>query len=248
MHDILRRGLRVLRPLLAAAALTTTALAGVRDDAIGDAHYLEYGQKFSGYTVFVASRQASGTGVLISPRWCLTAAHVAEAGADFKVGKLTVSRVVIHPQFDPNKIAFYDVALLHLDRDAGRPYYPPLSAGRDNEGAVVSIAGYGVTGVMSDGVNRVGDALLRAGTARVSRATPETLVCPIQRGGTALPFGIASGDSGGPMFLGGRLAGIASCTTCDGRDCIPCSRAGEEQVFVRVSAVRDWVMEVTKDE
>jgi hypothetical protein len=222
--------------------------AGTRDDAVEDQRYIDYGKGFAAYTVPVTSskgkKREGGTATLISHRWAITAAHIVDGMDEAEIGGRKASRIVVHPQYDSDCMCCYDAALLCFDEPFGLRRYPPLSTGGEKPHDVVSIAGFGATGPMSTGFD-TSDGLLRAGTAKIASVDGGKLICRIARRSSPLPIGIAPGDSGGPLFCGGKLAGIASCTAVDGKGELK-SRHGEDQCFTSVAAIRDWIEETTK--
>ena len=231
--------------------VASSAFAGTTDDATPDARYLEYGKGFAPYTCRVTGVGTDGfpllgTCTLIGERWALTAAHVVSDMTRCHV--LTESRLhrVVriwpHRDFDGSRLGWSDIAIIEAAEPWGLDWYPPLSAGDEAPGDVVSIAGYGMTGRMSAGYT-IGDGQLRAGTNRIARFERSIIVCPIRRGGSPLPLGIAPGDSGGPLFVNGRLAGVNSFTMADKGPLR--SKAGEESGHTRVSLYLDWIAEVT---
>lgn len=236
-------------------AVAAPALAGTTDDSIPDARYVQYAAGFRPYTrridvVETSGRLAVSTSVCIAPRWSLTAAHVVADAATANIEGNPVETIFVHQEFDADRVGWNDIALLRLRDDFHLDYYPPLSTGQETEGDVVSMAGYGITGRLSTGYSK-SDGLLRAGTNRIARFERSLLVCPAARGGSPLPFCIAPGDSGGPVFVGAgdgaALCGIASFTM---KDTGPLrSREGEEMGATRVSLFADWIelcMEVGK--
>ena len=236
-----------MRWIASVLLITGAALGGTTDDSIPDAKYLEYGKTFAGCTrqlsvVEVSGKLALGSAVAIDKHWALTAAHVVDGVVAASVGKHRVSMIFVHPDYRDGVFGFADIALLRTDEDLGAEYYPPMSDGRETEGDVVAFAGYGVTGRLSVGHER-SDGALRAGTNKISRFERTILVCPARRGGSPLPFCIAPGDSGGPVFVGSgknsRLCGIASFVMGDKPP--NRSRVGEEMGATRVSLFRSWI-------
>jgi S1-C subfamily serine protease len=227
--------------------LAASALAGTTEDSIADATYLTYATGFRPYArpVSVVSpdgTRSHSTSVVIGDYWVLTAAHVVNDAMTVVVGDDNrVVTIWVHPEFEPGKFGFSDIAVMRCAEDFDLAYYPPLATGDEDVGDVVAIAGYGVTGRLSGGYDRV-DGQLRAGTAKIKRFE-RTIIVSDARTGTPLPLCISPGDSGGPWFVGAggqaRVAGISSFTM---RDKGPLrSRAGEEQGATRVSHFRDWI-------
>lgn len=238
-----------MRGIVFMLCVASSALAGTTDDAIPDARYVEYGATFSTYTArLVVDRgdgvRAGGSCVLVADRWAITAAHVLEdyQGGEIRTAKLTrrVAAIRRHDRYDELAFGNYDIAVVQVAEPFDLEFYPPLADGSEAAGDVVSIAGYGATGRLSVGHGQV-DNVLRAGTGRIDRLERWLVFCPARSRGTALPLCIAPGDSGGPVFANGRLVGIASFTSKTSDGTRTKSRAGEEQVFTRVSAYREWL-------
>lgn len=235
-----------IRALVVAAA-ATAAFAGTRDDGIPDSVYLEYGRGFAPYTPMLEATNADGkrqyaTAVMIADRWALTAAHVVDGVADACLVSGTtrhaIEEIVIHRDWR-DLVGRDDIALLKSRRPFGLSFYPPLATGQEKEGDTVSIAGYGVTGRLSTGYD-ASDERLRAGTNKIERFERSMLICHARRKSSPLEFCIAPGDSGGPVFAGGRLVGINSITMRDGTGGLR-SREGEETGHTRVSLYREWI-------
>jgi hypothetical protein len=64
-------------------------------------------------------------------------------------------------------------------------------------------------------------------------------------GKTSLEFLIASGDSGGGLFIDGKLAGINSCIMAVNGS--PKSDYRTESGHTRISINLDWILENTKE-
>ena len=240
------------RALLIFLGLSSVAAAGTIEDSIPDARYKQYGETFSPYTRPIKGldskgRTPHGTCVLIAPHWALTAAHVTEdlvaAGITTDAGEHIVTKFVPHPDY-AGEYGWHDIALVHTATPFTLQKYPPLTDGTERLGSVVSAAGYGVTGRLSTGI-KTDDAGLRAGTMRLVAEERSLLVCAISRHGSPLPFCIAPGDSGGPLWATAsdgttRLVGINSCVQRRGKE-KPKHIAGEESCHTRVSLYLDWI-------
>lgn len=238
--------------LLIFAFASVVASGGTIEDTISDARYKQYGATFAPYTrplrgVDKAGRTPHGTCVLISPHWALTAAHVTEdlvaAGIEMPDGERIVTKFVPHPEFT-HDFGWHDIALVHVSKPFGLLKYPPLSDGTEKLGSVAAAAGYGVTGRLSTGI-RFDDAGLRAGTMRLVAEERAVLVCAISRHNSPLPYCIAPGDSGGPLWATAsdgstRLVGINSCVSRKGGG-KPRHIAGEESCHTRVSLYLEWI-------
>jgi hypothetical protein len=238
-----------MKSIAIAIVAASSALAGTTDERIPDATYLTYGEGFRRFAqplrvVEASGKHANSTAAVIGPHWALTAAHAVQDVATATVGTNRVETIWTHREFVNGEFGWHDIAVLRCADDFGLRYYPPLATGDEAEGDVVSIAGYGITGRLSRGYDKV-DGKLRAGTARILRFE-RTIIVSDARTATPLPLCISPGDSGGPWFVGAgreaRLVGISSFTM---RDKGPLrSQAGEEQGATRVSHFREWIAEV----
>jgi S1-C subfamily serine protease len=229
------------------------AMAGTTDDAVPDARYVEYAKAFAPYTAKFTGRDAENrineaTATLISPHWAITAAHVVHGvgGITLAIGPTSrpVDRVVIHPEWKDETHGWHDIALLHCESPANASYYPTLSDGDEKEGQTVSIVGYGLHGKMTEG-HSLSDGRLRAGTQKIERFERTVIVCHAQCGSSTLEFCISPGDSGGPLFAGGKLAGVNSFTMAAKGPLK--SRQGEETAHTRISLYREWIKGIVED-
>jgi hypothetical protein len=241
--------------LLIFFVLSSVAAAGTIEDTIPDARYREYGETFRRYTCRLTGTNTDGTPqagtcILIAPHWALTAAHVVAdlttATVATDAGRHRVDRIFVYRDWD-GTFAEHDIALVHVASPFVLVTYPPLTDGSEEIGTVVSAAGYGVTGPLSTGF-ATGDAKIRAGTMRLTGRERSVYVCQIRRSGSPLPFCIAPGDSGGPLWGKARdgrtvLIGVNSYTATLGKSPVR-SQTGEESGHTRVEMYREWIAEV----
>lgn len=190
---------------------------------------------------------------LIAPNWAITAGHCAEApriqegvanggfAVEIAGAANMIDRVVRHPQSD--------VALLRLSSAVTNARPALLYAGADEVGQVVSLLGWGDTGTGQTGVAGP-DGQFRLARNKVDRAEADLISWsfsdPADSNGDIVDLeGVAGpGDSGGPAFLmtenGMVLLGVSSGQDGAGRG--P-GRYGAREYYVRISAVRAWVVE-----
>jgi hypothetical protein len=168
-----------------------------------------------------------------------------------------------------------DVAVITLAEDAppNVPRYP-LYGRTDEVGRQAVLTGYGITGHGSTGEDFEFEIFptLRAGLNRIEAddAMPgvsiliadfdsglpennsiEIFGFPSDLGFGADEVGVSGGDSGGPMFIGGAIAGVNLATsqppppfTGDINELLDASW-GEASFFMRVSSYRDFILAAT---
>ncbi|WP_186763417.1 S1 family peptidase [Lentzea tibetensis] len=176
-------------------------------------------------------------GSLIAKRWVVSAAHcmvrVVPGETRVRVGSLDrtaggsfvgVTRVISHPQYDPNKPG-YDIALIELDQAV--PQRPiPIAPRAGGSGTDTRIMGWGVTcdrDLVNDPTCRQSPKVLQeldtvvADDERCSFFDPKHELCTASRDGEARMG--CFGDSGGPQVrkMFGRWW-LVGATTGDGDD------------------------------
>lgn len=224
--------------------------AGTIDPAIQDDKYLEYGKQFHCvYKVCGSYKDGSrfcASAVVIDSHWILTAAHVVK---DHKICLIhkndkahEVKQIIINKEFETGGFGIADIALGYVEDDIGLEFYPSLYNQDDESGKLCSISGYGLTGNFLTGANKSDDKQ-RAGSNHIDRIENDLLICsPSSRTSvkrTSLEFLISSGDSGGGLFIDGKLAGINSCVLAADRK--PDSTYGDESGHTRVSKFVNWI-------
>jgi len=173
--------------------------------------------------MIVSTRGASCTGVVLAPSVVLTAAHCVQPAADYAVvvfeasgpRLIPIARVALHPSFDPTSFETRrptpDLALLKLSAPLPGSFQPAqlssdmaLPAKRSG----FTLVGFGVT---KDGDGK------SAGTLRtVSLPSIGTTGGIMIRLSDGAAKGGCTGDSGGPVFLDGVVAGIIGWSTATG--------------------------------
>lgn len=226
------------------------SLAGTIEPSVPDRKYLEYAKGFP-CVIQIEGRCLCGKGeehmffgsaVAISPTWVLTAAHVVD-GNDrvcVRIGKdaFKALKVIVHGDFDADKVGHADIAMCQVEGDMGLDFYPELYDSDDEVSKIASMAGFGMTGNFRTG-SKGSDGKKRAGSNIIHRSENDVLVCVLTDTRTELEFLIAPGDSGGGMFIGKKLAGINSfITSPNGK---PNSSYGNECAHTRVSKFTPWI-------
>lgn len=225
--------------------------AGTKDPSTSDTKYLEYGAKYK-YVVRIEAKEdngltGGGSAVIIDSHHLLTAAHVVSKCKVCYVfiddKKYTLDNVTVHKDYDKD-FGVGDIALGYCKEDFELEYYPELYEGTDEVGKICGIAGYGFTGTFNTGSISMDDKK-RAGSNIVDSIESDLLVCDASPKGstgfTELEFMIASGDSGGGLFIDKKLAGINSCVWSTRRS--PDSRYGDSAGHTRVSKFIGWINE-----
>lgn len=224
--------------------------AGTIDPSIPDSKYIEYGKQFP-CVVKICGVEKNGdkfcaSSVIIDNHHILTAAHVVgDCDKCFIVtdedDTYLISKIIVHKDFDKD-FGMGDIALGYSKSDFNLPFYPKLYTNKDEVGKTCAIAGFGLTGNFNNGAS-VSDKNRRAGSNVIDRTYQDLLICdPSRRSSgehTVLEFFIASGDSGGGLFIDGKLAGINSCIMASGRS--PKSKYDEESGHTRISKFIEWI-------
>lgn len=248
--------MRTLIATLLVLISSITLLAGTRSPSVPDEKYLKYGEDFhyvlSICGIYNDDSLFCASAVIIQPRWILTAAHVVKdvkhCGIQTKNGVVIIEKTFIHKDFE-TKLGIGDIALCYLKRNVELDFYPPLYTENDEVGKICSIAGFGLTGTFLNGAKE-SDGKRRAGSNKIDMIFSDLLICtPSQNskdGLTSLEFLIASGDSGGGLFIDEKLAGINSCVMAKRKS--PNSKYDDESGHTRVSKFVPWILETIKTE
>jgi hypothetical protein len=232
--------------------LIGSTLAGTIDPGTPDSKYLEYAKQFT-FVGKVCGKNEKGmsyfaSGVAIDSHHILTAAHVVkDCGSCFfyiNNKEYCVYKVVYSKKHDTS-FGTGDIAIGFIQEDLNLDLYPSLYTESDEIEKLCDISGFGMTGTFLSGPN-IGDTKQRAGSNRIDYIENELLVCSPSKGKdkTNLEFLIASGDSGGGLFIDGKLAGINSCVFVSKGS--PNSKYGTESGHTRVSRYIDWIKENIK--
>lgn len=224
---------------------------GTRRPEIPDSEYLDYGNqykcvvKLSGQLKENPKIIATGSAVVIGENWILSAAHVVgcmdNIFFEIKEKKYFVKETIVNKEFDINSksISPGDLALCYVRESIELGFFPKLYEKEDEENKTCGIAGYGYTGTGVTG-STIYDGKKRAGSNKISLVTESILFCNMSsKNPTHLEFLAANGDSGGGLFIDGKLAGINSFVSSTKGS--PMSKFGDESGHTRISKYKSWI-------
>lgn len=235
--------------LLISLFISSVCLGGTIRPDVSDQKYIEYGKKFHCVGricgVYKSGQNYCASAVAIRPNWILTAAHVVKDSdvcfVTIKDKKTEIKKVIWHKDFEEKEFGFADIALGYSKDSLDLEFYPKLYADTNEEGKICSMAGYGLTGNFNTGIH-ISDNNIRAGSNFIDKIDRDLLICTPSRNHertTELEFLIGSGDSGGGLFIDGKLAGINSCVFAVDKK--PNSTYTDESGHTRVSKYIDWI-------
>jgi hypothetical protein len=197
-----------------------------------DAEYLELASRYSSSIPLPAP---VGEGVLIAPRWVLTAPAPAEL---LRALKPTPAIRIAGESYDIEAIhSSGDLALILLTRPVVGVAPTPVYAGSDEKGKVVAIVGHKSTGTI--GAPAKADGRRRAGINTIDAVEGATLEVRVKSGDDAsdLQGALEPAEVGAGAYVAGdanriHVAGIAR--SVDGR----------RELYTRLSARMEWIESV----
>lgn len=238
----LQRSLRVLGALAAAVlADPAAAIVGGTPAPAGIAAHT---------VMIVSTRGASCTGTLVTQDLLLTAAHCVAPKADYAVALvghgpvalIPVLRVGLHPGFDAEQFRTRrptpDLALVKLGEPLPDRFVPArlsMDGAIPPKGSRFLLAGFGMT---ADGAEKSAGTLRAVEVASIGSTGGIMLRLAAEPG----PAGACTGDSGGPAFANGVVAGVIGWVTAAGgaRGC------GGVTGITLVGLQRDWLLSAAR--
>lgn len=234
-----------------------SSVAGTIDPKVPDSKYLSYGQRHKCVALIGGDMPSEGStarfkasAVVVRPNIVITAAHVIDGGKNMQITldkqKSNVISVIHLKKWKRENVGPYDIAICLLDKDIKLDFYPKLYSKSDEIGKLCSISGYGITGTHKSGAIKK-DYKKRAGSNIIdNKLFNGMLVCSLSSGPrTTLEFLISHGDSGGGLFIDGKLAGINSSITCR-KGAKLNSSYNNQSCHTRISTHKDWLEKAIK--
>jgi hypothetical protein len=227
-------------------------LSGTIDPDNSDNNYTSYAKYFT-YVGRLTGLNNDESGfvasaVAIDDHRILTAAHIIvdskKTFVSFGQKTFYIEKFVVPKEFKNDRSGIADIAIGYSSESFNMSFYPPLYNQKDEEGKVCCICGFGGTGNFLSGVTKF-DMKKRAGSNIVDEISKDLLICNpshiLSSNRTSLEFLIASGDSGGGLFIDGKLAGINSCIIS--QDSKSISDYSDVSGHTRISNFIDWILE-----
>lgn len=219
----MRRGMQIRFAGLVAGAGLGLLAAGPAAAVVGGSE----GGPLAGETVMVLNaRGGVCTGIVLSRRAVLTAAHCAQGAAlrvHWREGGEPVlvepATIALHPGFNAGAVAArqrsIDLALIRLGEPLPPRFAPAtlLDGQQPRAGAGITLAGYGVS---REGEARTTGTYRSAALAVVEPYGPGRVLLWASDpagGGKRAGAGACQGDSGGPMLAGNGVVAVTSWST-----------------------------------
>ena len=204
--------------------------AGTIDPSVADSKYLEFGEKFGCVKKIEVDYETKEKGKsLVGCASCVVIGDI---------------------DFDPKSVQavdepFADLALCHV---RGKPEFEFKASIVDDsvinvKGKVVAICGFGASGTLSTGATSF-DRKRRAGSNIIDDIEKDILLAGSRKNEsrqTTLEMLVATGDSGGGLFIDGKLLGIISfIRSSDGTN----SDYGDSSGFLDLRQYKRWINDI----
>ena len=204
------------------------------------------------HSIMVLSKRGSVcSGVVISKKSILTAAHCVADGSEYLIyfrgatGEPVLLQpldIVIHPEFVRNAISKHarsiDLAIVHLQNFLPQQFDPTeLSSEKPRAGAGVIVGGFGLT---NERVPTSNGQFLSSPLVVVEPYGESKILLWLKGGNVQKgnpKSGACHGDSGGPVIKDSKLVAITTWTTGpDGYDC------GELTQAILIAPQLNWIL------
>lgn len=178
--------------------------------------------------MIVSTRGASCTSTVIARNLLLTAAHCVQPKSDYAVVVpgvtpriIPITNIVLHPRYDPQQFETRrpspDIAIVKIVEPLP-PHYRAAKlktvAAFPKHGTMFELAGFGF---VRDGDMHSAGTLRSVTLPNVGSTGDSMIRVSAGNGGTA---GACTGDSGGPAYLDGEVAGVIGWTSIPaGKNC-----------------------------
>ena len=201
--------------------------------------------------------KSGGSGVVIGPHIVVTAAHVLDNVENSRIiigdEEYPIMMAVCPTNFSIKKFGTGDIAVCYVEKTLPLKWFVKLYEKSDEVGKVCSISGWGKQGTFDTGHKSTSPERL-AGSNRVDEVDRDMLVVsPTKKGesgNTTLECIVSPGDSGGGMFIEGKLAGIHSILFTDMKGAKVTDLTGKwhcKSGSTRISKFKSWI-EKTADQ
>lgn len=241
----------MIRLLLCLFILSNISLAGTMRHDVPEQEYLEFGKRFYCVKKIVGIKEhdnfktyAIGSCIILNSNWIITCAHISEDVDYLYViideQNYILDKLILNKQYDHKKMQG-DIALGFCNKGFGKVTEPLLYTHKIAIGDYCSFAGYGKHGNMIKGAEKF-DGALRAGTNRITSFFKKDLVlinASRDSSKTQLEFLQNVGDSGGGLFIQGKLAGITSLVLSSNK--VVNSTYEDEGAFVELYPYLEWI-------
>lgn len=232
--------------LIAIILLSSISIAGTINPNTPDKEYLDKADEYDSVGLLVGQYEKdvffSASAVAINNHTILTAAHIVKDAKDCRIkfndNTFRLEKVIIHKDFKGD-FTCCDIAIAFSSQDFNLKSYPDLYLDKDESGKLCAISGYGLSGNFKTG-KKFFDDNKRAGFNHIDYIENDLLVCT-PSDDLRLEFLICGGDSGGGLFIDGKLAGINSCVRAT--DGSPNSSYTDEGCHTRISQYIPWIKE-----
>lgn len=241
--------------LILAILISSVAHAGTIRPDVDEQKYLDFGKEFFCVKQLLTIKETEdepiygmASCVVINKHWIITAAHITEN--DFDVIKVIIdgkayciTKIIVNKNFTGD-VGKGDIALGFCKEGFENVKSPQLYEEKIQIGQLCSIAGYGKYGNMVSGA-KITDGKIRAGSNRISYKYNDMVMCEAsETNQTTLEFLPNIGDSGGGLFVQGKLAAI----TCliFGKNGKADSTYGDEAGFVEIYPYLEWIKNYVK--